>query len=480
MSEDPSRPGSPLWLPVAAALLGLAWLARTSQVGLMGWDAWPMVATSAGDFLGVFAEPLMDGYYDAGAFYRPLASLTLALDHALWGLRPFGYQLGSAVLLAACLFAAGRLAWQASRSQWACAVTVGVLALHPVGMEVVPVPPRRPELLTALFALLAVSAQIAPRTAAGLRVAPALFALLAMASKETGMAVPALLGAIAAIDSGGDARARLREAGRAMLLPAAALALFLAVRVAVLGGLGGPAHASPEAVLRSAPDTLSYLVGELLFPQVATTPPVWALGVGGIAFALLSLVVGTGPLRRTAAIGAVWLLIFVLAAIPAGAWQPWYAWLPLPGVALVLGAAAASCAARWRGGDRGRAALGLGLVALLLLPSLRYASLAGGYEEWQRATAASDAFLGELADAVEAAPDGARLVAPPIPRRVPPGRPPTVRGGAILTRYSVAAWARLRFPERHVRVLERGGSPRPAPDEVLVAIPRQQPGFEQR
>ena len=72
---------------------------------LMGWDTYPTIAASRvrdlGDLLGGFSEELMDGRYPGGHFYRPLTNLVFALDHALWGLRPFGYQLTNLVILLA-------------------------------------------------------------------------------------------------------------------------------------------------------------------------------------------------------------------------------------------------------------------------------------------------------------------------------------------------------------------------------------------
>ena len=102
----------------------------------------------------------------------------------------------------------------------------------------------------------------------------------------------------------------------------------------------------------------------------------------------------------------------------------------------------------------------------------------------RRASVASDAFLSELLRRIDAAPGGTLVTAPPLPMWVEPrAEGPTVEGGAILSDYSLQAWADLLRPARNVRVLPvEGGvlqeaSRVPAPDEVVISIPSRMIGF---
>ena len=65
-------------LAIAVALAaGLALFAETRHYGLIGWDTHPLIASSrvetAGDFVGLFVERLMDGRYPS-VFHRPTVS----------------------------------------------------------------------------------------------------------------------------------------------------------------------------------------------------------------------------------------------------------------------------------------------------------------------------------------------------------------------------------------------------------------------
>ena len=57
-------------------------LGGVAMDGLLGWDAYPMIAAH-GSALDAFGTELMDGRYPDGRFYRPVASLSVALDRAI-------------------------------------------------------------------------------------------------------------------------------------------------------------------------------------------------------------------------------------------------------------------------------------------------------------------------------------------------------------------------------------------------------------
>lgn len=120
-------------------------------------------------------------------YWRPIFSLSLALDYSLWSLNPSGFHLTSVLLHAIntlLLYLLGKRLQ--SRT---CGVFAALLfALHPIQSHAVNVVAARSELLAALFTLLSLHAFFSHRLLA-LAVALA----LALLSKETSMVFPLAL-----------------------------------------------------------------------------------------------------------------------------------------------------------------------------------------------------------------------------------------------------------------------------------------------
>lgn len=334
----------------------------------------------AGDPLGtlgaIFARPYWSANAEALGLYRPLTTLSLALDGALVGADPLLYHLVNVALHA--LVAA--FVFLLLRDLFAIpAALAGALlfAVHPVHVEAVANIAGRAELLAAAAALAAAVAwsgawhghsgdgvpSLSPR-----RLAAAVgFYALALLSKESAAVLPALLLLVDAAHARG--RVRLRELARARVREVGALALvlagFLAVRLAVIGGFG-PALVHPAAdVLPGRIDRLltafqawPHYLRLLLWPrtllidygpaviQPATslTPPVL------LGFAILAALVAGGALalragRGRLALGLLWLPVATLAVsnllITVGVLVAERT-LYLPSVALSVAAAAAA------------------------------------------------------------------------------------------------------------------------------------------
>ncbi len=460
---------------VAATLLFL----QTRGVGLMGHDSYPLILTSRiesfGDLLGTFTEELMDGRYH-GAYFRPLLNVSVALDYGIWGLDAFGYQLTNALLFAGAALALHAFARRAFGPDGAfgALMAVAFFVLHESHFEVVPVPARRPELLCALFACAALAAQLRPRAlAARWPVLGPLLMLAAAASKETGYALPAV--AVLAVYLYSDVsgrRARLAHTGRAALAYAAPIAALLALRLWVLGGMGGPAALPPGYEGPGSLELSATLFGRLLVPQSATSGAGWlgALALlAGLGVAKSWFLGGRrkagGPAPEAPPAARNGLLLAVAWSLLVGALygisrsiEQWYLFLPVVGLALLVGSGAQLLIVQWRrGGPLARtSAVGAALLLLAFCGvQLRYTPVVHRYTEWARATAASDEFFEKLARRIERATPGASINAPPIPVWVPPApEGPAVRGGAVLEAYSVQAWCELRFPDRRLRVLK--------------------------
>jgi hypothetical protein len=135
---------------------------------------------SAGDVQRVFRTNV--------GFYRPLVTLTFAVDRRLWALHPLGYGLTNLMLLVAdagLLFVLARRL-SLSSSAALCAVAVWMFNFHGINMALLWISGRT-ALLLCLFSLIAALAWLR-----GWRVAAALAALAAMLCKEEAVMLPPL------------------------------------------------------------------------------------------------------------------------------------------------------------------------------------------------------------------------------------------------------------------------------------------------
>jgi tetratricopeptide (TPR) repeat protein len=154
------------------------------------WRNWPAVLS--GRVLGM----------DVLDFNRPAMLASLMLDAAVWGREPFGYHLTSVALHAVNAVLLWLVVRQLIGSEKPAPPLLAALlfAVHPVVTEAVCEPTFREDLLVAMFSLFAlVLAMRHAPAAAGFDGWRALgctvVCLLAIASKESGIVAPMLLGA---------------------------------------------------------------------------------------------------------------------------------------------------------------------------------------------------------------------------------------------------------------------------------------------
>jgi len=241
-------PGSVPWLWLASvAGVAAAVYANSLGGGLLYDDVNairnnPFVRT--GDVVGILTEPSWWGVV-RGPLWRPLTTLTFALDHALHGLEPFGYHVVNVALHAAVsmlVLAVFAAVTAAPRIALASAL---LFATHPVHTEAVANLVGRAELLAAGGFFLAWRAWIAAdaATARGAAALPWVIAtaaayFLAMCGKENAVALPAVLAFADVLARKDEPLAALgqRRAPRYAALVATAI-VFVACRGAVLGAL---------------------------------------------------------------------------------------------------------------------------------------------------------------------------------------------------------------------------------------------------
>ncbi len=192
------------------------------------------------------------------AVYRPLSTLSYAIDYALFRLQPRGYMLHNLLLHALatglCVAAVGAL----TGSAWLAAVSGMAFGLHPVQTEPVNWATGRATLLFAMFYLLALRLYVAAARRSALRRAPEqaasakrraagwstgglwslswLAAAAALWSKEMAVTLPVALALVEWLlppDRGATPRRRLWR-----LIPYTVLVVaYVGVRAAVLGGV---------------------------------------------------------------------------------------------------------------------------------------------------------------------------------------------------------------------------------------------------
>jgi hypothetical protein len=329
----------------AALALALPWLIWRRMLGLelLGWDAYPLVAASrvegVRDALGELAEPLMDGRYPLGLYWRPLVHLSFALDRALWGLDATGYHATDLALLSinACLVGALARRWIGGAGAAASASLL--LAAHLVHVDVLWAPARRADALALAFTLAALlAASSSERRAALRRSLVAIFCVAALMSKETGAVALAAVAwqQLVVAPPGRRVSSVIREIGPA----AVAFAAAFAARAAVLGGLGGATSAAVD--LSSRLRAFAAYLPSALAPASVRAISESALVSGTIGLALLATAIVLA-LRKPASGSAApskgsllvvllgWYVALAAVTALAGADRGWY---ELPFVAI--------------------------------------------------------------------------------------------------------------------------------------------------
>ena len=297
-----------------------------------GWDKLPLAVDS--------------GYWptgtQAGQLYRPVTTASYTVNWSLAGPRPVSYHAVNVALHAgvtACTFA---LLGALGAAPLAAFAGAAVFAVHPVHTEAVANIVGRAELLTALFFLLACLVYLRDwRPAIRLPLMTLLF-LFAMGSKETGMALPAVLVLLEAARAPSlrAATRRLREEIPLFVVLAAAGLCFLTLRFAAMGVMVGDLSA-PELEALSTSGRLAtvfriwpHYVRLMVFPRelvmdyapnvIRTYDAFDARAMFGLLLGLVILASAFVAWRRARliAVGVIWfaLTVFLVSnlAVPIG------------------------------------------------------------------------------------------------------------------------------------------------------------------
>ncbi|MBM4078708.1 MAG: tetratricopeptide repeat protein [Planctomycetes bacterium] len=383
--HEPGVSRTPLCLRAAVLIALVAMLSGANGLvnGFLGDDLWLLRASSERlSLLAVFSPSYWSDTHPApSTAYRPVRTLSFALDQAAFGLHPFGYHLGNLILHAACSLLVFALVKRISQRQGVALFAALLFATHPVHVEAVAYVKNRAELLACLFYLAAFCLFL--RRGLVCQLATLAAFALALLSKEMAATLPFILVLYILLLG----RARHPSPVTRHLLPAhtlpfwAMLALYLVLRFALVETEGVVPERRPvvtaAAHVAAVADTLAFYARVLTLPvhlcvhrlmplpSSLLEPAVSLLGVA------LVVAVAMGVVRdRRFAFWMVWLF---LAMLPAAniLYHPWRPvaeqrmYIPSVGFCAALGLLAAG-----RGPGPRRAAALCGVVGLLALGTI--------------------------------------------------------------------------------------------------------------
>jgi len=492
-------------LLACACVLALGLFANrgTLRQGILGFDSYIQINTSrvesASDFVENFTQPLTDGRIVA-RFYRPVQNLSIALDYALWELEPFGYQLSSwlsygiAALLVylTCLRVLGR------GGLVGAVVATAFWALHPLLLNVLPVPCRRSDTLVTSFlclGLLCLPATAEQRLQPVRWILSGLCVLFAAASKDIGVMGLGLI-FLYRLAVGSDEEGRLRAALRASVPALVAVIVYMVGRTLVLGGFGGYVRGEddPGSYLGRVQNFGTALLQESFYPSeflpTGLQPSGWShasvaliLAGGLLALGLWFWLQGAVVRRPACARPAILILLGVAWLLPPVValgflkWDaPWYAVHPLVGIGFVLGGCAEAACSALRGPlvAKVEGAFVLVFVTVIAVCGLRFSPLWSDYPEWDVATAAVNETLTTLDTKLSTAQLGDQIHLRNTPYPEMPEKPDSLalRWVAGIDRKGMQAWAEMRYPHLNTRTKLRKQKllkPR-GDDEVIIVV----------
>lgn len=245
MSEERRRPL--IAVVVAWAIVALPGL----MLGFFADDWFQLRPRSGSEVLATFFGDWNTGAQGVGGFYRPLARLSFAVEHAVFGASSVASHATNGIVFLALLLGVYRVGLLLTKGQrWCCAIATILLAFSPLKNETLYWVSARADLLAAAFGVWAVwgALRAIERDDPRHIVTCALCLLGAMLSKEVGVA--ATVASTLAVFLLRPVRAWRGYEIALAAMPMVMLIAYLLFRQRALGGIGGyyGARAEPLAV----------------------------------------------------------------------------------------------------------------------------------------------------------------------------------------------------------------------------------------
>jgi Tfp pilus assembly protein PilF len=400
------------WIAAAAVALLACLVYANSLGGALVFDDVNAIVNNrwvrSGDVAGIVTQASWWGE-GRGHGWRPVTTLTFALDHAIHGIEPFGYHLVNVALHAAVSVLLFAVCARIAGGPAVAAVTALLFAAHPVHTEAVASVVGRAELLAALafFAAWLCFLRADARRAAGsaalvLEALGVTVLLVGALAKENALGlVPVLVLADLLFAASDAPLARVRaHAGRYAALVVAALAFGVARHVVLGGGespisiLDNPLVGLPFASYElTALKVIGLYAWRLLVPWIlaadysydqltAVTLPLDPAFLGGLAVVVAVVLLGWRTWRSAplVALGlGILVLTFVIVSnvvFPIGTiMAERLIYLPSAGFCLALAAGLVDAAVPATAGER--AGLGRLTTARVALPLVVVLALYG-------------------------------------------------------------------------------------------------------
>jgi hypothetical protein len=493
------RPGSEVVLSVFCLLVPVL-LAVLAYLPILksfftGTDAITLIESSRidsfEDFLKTVSRPLMDGtpFVNVALFYRPLATLSYALDYAIWGLNPFGYHLANLILHALVTLAVAFLVRSLARDNVAGLLAATIFAMHPILVESVPAVDRRHDLIAGLFVVVSlalfVRANHRERFGRLWQVLSLASYCLALGGKEIAVILPGLIFTYAALFQGpGRLRHRLAQALKITAPHAIVTLVYMMGRILVLDGIGGYLESNAETA-----STLGYTLSIIrcFFQDLLDPADFWGCVLGGdlcIALVLLPFIAlcilahltlkretsteSEIPGRQTTVIFLlVWIVLplAVFSLTKTFAHRSMYA-AAIPFSALMAVAVQASIKLlrpvwrgtfHWPGFNTGHFAA-IVLLCLCIgntICLVSYSPLFHTYQHWNDSARISATFLDKLAKIVGKLPKNSVIHICDLPEGISSynDKHPRAKEVTYIRDYSIKSWLDLRFPGNTIKVL---------------------------
>lgn len=486
-----------------------------------GTDTLTLIETSRinslGDLVKLFTKPLMDGskFVDIAKFFRPVASLSYAMDYHVWGLNPFGFQLTNLLLnvLAACLvvIVMYRLSSGDTLFAWLSGM---IFAFHPILVESVPATDRRHDIIAAIFMLASIwfflrNSSEGPRSK-WLKFWSLTFYMMALGAKEIAIILPVWLFVQKYFDSNSNPRPqRILESLRACAPYMVLTLAYLIWRTIILGGIGGY-----TLVIPLTPDEkLAYLLNvfhcyfvDLFYPAdplgVLNTDLAnwWPLLIVMFVGLYLRLFVKTLSFESNAqdarrALGIIftlawWLVVPILLFMATFTFSHRSMYIPAISFSALLAYPLAACmrmvrfsavsssseirASRFeslRGLSLNHVVVSLGLVVFCYL--LAYSPVIRAYEQWEASSRVGREILTKLTTGIERPIVEGKVNLYNVPEclRSYQNKEPRAREVTYLSDYGIKSWLNLKGFNRKLEVVIHSRSrPWDLSGEMSVAV----------
>jgi tetratricopeptide (TPR) repeat protein len=337
--------------PLAALALTLAVYLRCLGNGLV-YDDHEMIVLNRyiGSFAMVWRSFINDSWWfrnplelPQSAYYRPLQDVWLWANYQMFGFAPAGWHVAIVAIHLLAVWLVFRIARELSAQRWTPIIAATMFGVLPIHAQAVVWPTAIPLPLSAIFELAAflVFIRRKPNERSARILAPLLYAP-ALLSHESAAAFPLIIAAYGALlakeDDAKSWRESLMRGGIAAAPFFAELAIYLAIRFAVLGFISRVNITNPmtEAQLwLTLPSVIGTYVAMLLVPWLAgpvhpiemVSSPTSAqfylpiIALSGL-MGSLALIFGNDRRRRFYLFCGLWMALSIAPALNLRAFSP--------------------------------------------------------------------------------------------------------------------------------------------------------------